>query len=223
MWVERMYKNILFDLDGTLTASAPGIIKSIRYAFEKLDYPSPDDNEMRKFLGPPLTYSYREFCGFDEDTVARGVSLYREYYSERGIYDTSLFDGMRELLQSLKDSGRNLFVATSKPELFAKRIVSSLDIDKYFTAVAGSTLDEDRCSKAQVIDYLLRNCNITDKSTCIMVGDRKYDVVGANENGIKTVGVLFGYGSRKEFEECGADFVVETVADLKRFLLQSEG
>ena len=191
------YKYILFDLDGTITDSAAGITNSVAYALKKLEAPVPPYSELLKFIGPPLLPAFREFCGFDEEKAKKAVNFYREYYPEKGIFECRLYDNIE-------------FV----PEIFANRITEHFGLNKYFYYIAGATLDKSRSEKSQVITHALSACNITDKSSAVMVGDRYHDITGAHENGIECIGVLYGFGSRVELENSGADYIAQTPNDI---------
>lgn len=208
------YKYILFDLDGTITDSAAGITNSVAYALKKLEAPVPPYSELLKFIGPPLLPAFSEFCGFDEEKAKKAVNFYREYYPEKGIFECRLYDNIEPVLGSLSKSGAKLILATSKPEIFANRITEHFGLNKYFYYIAGATLDKSRSEKSQVISYALSACNITDKSSAVMVGDRYHDIMGAHENGIECIGVLYGFGSREELENSGADYIAQTPNDI---------
>ena len=209
---------ILFDLDGTLTDSSPGIINSLLYAFDKLDFKIKDREELRVFIGPPLIDMMIEQYGFSREKATLGLKFYREYFRDKGIFENSVYDGIPEMLCDLQKRGYKLLLATSKPEEFAKRIMAHFDLEKFFYFIGGSDMGETRNSKSAVIEYVMENCGITEPQKCIMVGDREHDVVGAGKFGIQTVGVLYGYGSREEFEKSGAAYIVETVDELGELL-----
>lgn len=211
---------LLFDLDGTLTDPAQGITNSFIYAFKYFGMKVPSYEELCSFIGPPLKDTFRAL-GFDDEKVNLGVKKYREYFSEKGLFENRVYEGIPELLQKLKDSGYRLFVATSKPEDFSVRIAERFGFAKFFEKICGSCLDETRTRKAEVIEYALECAGITEsrKSEVLMIGDRHHDIDGAKENGIESCGVLFGYGDRKEHEEAGADFIAETIADLADLLV----
>lgn len=213
------YKYVLFDLDGTLTDPAEGITNSIIYALKKYNIEISNRGELYKFIGPPLLESFEKYYGFSKEEAKKAVEYYREYYKNKGIFENLLYDGCDDLLKELKDEGLLLIVATSKPEVFAKKILEYFDIEKYFTFIAGSNLDGSRAKKGEVIEYALECCNIVDLLKAIMIGDREHDIIGAKSAGIASIGVLFGYGDRSEHENAGADFIAETVADIKKILL----
>lgn len=212
------YQYILFDLDGTLTDPAIGITNSVMYALKKYGIEVNDRSELFNFIGPPLWDSFEKFYGFSEEDAKKAVEYYREYYRDKGIYENILYEGLEELLIVLKEKSKKLIVATSKPEVFAKQILEHFDIAKYFTFIAGSNLDGTRVKKDEVIRYALESCNINDLSEVIMIGDREYDITGAKKVGISSIGVLYGYGNKTEFENAGADYILDTITDLIKFL-----
>lgn len=209
-----MYQNLLFDLDGTLTDPGVGITNSVVYALEKYGIKTDDRTQLYKFIGPPLQDSFEQFYGFSKEDAKTAVQYYREYYKETGIFENKLYDGMEHLLQSLCEAGKKLFVATSKPEAFAVQILEYFSVNQYFTYIAGSNMDGTRSKKEEVIAYALKAGKIQDLSSAVMIGDREYDVTGAKKAGIASIGVLFGYGSRKELEAAGADALAESTKDI---------
>lgn len=212
------YDVILFDLDGTLTDSSPGIINSIIYALKKYDITVENRAELRKFLGPPLHESFREFYGFDEEKSMEAVRFYREYFSTKGLLENEVYDGIHSLLKNLCDKGKRLIVATSKPQEFTNRIMEHFGLCEYFELIAGSNMDGTRSKKAEVIEYALQKCQITDKSKVVMVGDRMHDIFGANAVGIDSIGVEYGYGDYDELHNAGATYIVKTVDELEKLL-----
>ena len=207
-----MIKDILFDLDGTLTEPFEGITNSVLYALHKCGIAETDREKLRAFIGPPLLASFSEYYGMTREEARLAVSFYREYYEERGIFENAVIPGIPALVQALSERYR-LFVATSKPELFAERIMERFGLRPYFVRTFGASLDETRTEKAEVIAYALQEGGIA-RETALMVGDRKHDILGAKANGIRSMGVLFGYGSREELVEAGADCIAETPADV---------
>ena len=211
----KKYDVILFDLDGTLTDSSPGIINSIVYALKKYNIRVENTDDLRRFLGPPLHESFRDFYGFDEEKAMEAVGFYREYFSTKGLLENEVYPGIRELLSDLQENGKRLILATSKPKPFTDRIMEHFDLAKYFEFIAGSNMDGTRSKKAEVIAYALESCNITDKSNVVMVGDREHDIIGAKKVGIDSVGVEYGYGDYDELSDAGATYIVKTVEGLK--------
>lgn len=210
-----MYHTILFDLDGTLTDSGPGITNSVAYALKKWNIEEKDINVLRKFVGPPLDASFAKYYGFSKEKCVQAIQYYREYYLTKGIYENRVYDGMEELLKWLRDTGRRAIVATSKPEPSAIHVLEYFHMDSYFDIIAGATMDGSRVEKSDVIRYALDRAGIRDLSGVVMVGDRENDIQGAKANGLDSIGVLYGYGSREELEEAGAMQIAETVEDLR--------
>lgn len=213
-----MYKYLLFDLDGTLTDPGLGITNSVMYALRKFGIDVTDRTTLYKFIGPPLRESFETFYGFSKEKTDEAVKFYREYFSETGLYENVVCDGIPEVLKELKESGRKLIAATSKPEVFAVKIMKHFDLYDSFDLVAGATMDNTRNEKADVIKYALESVGVSDTSSAIMIGDRKHDIIGANANGIASIGVLYGYGSREELTEAGAAFIAETPADILKYV-----
>ncbi len=213
-----MYQTILFDLDGTVTDPGVGITNSVAYALDKFGIEVPDKIRLYKFIGPPLSDSFAQYYGFSEEQCDLAVKYYREYFTETGIYENKLYDGMERLLEKIKTAGKGIVLATSKPEEFAERILKYFHVDHYFDFIAGATMDGIRGRKADVISYALENCAAKDLSGTVMVGDREYDIFGAREAGIASIGVLYGYGSEKELRSAGADAIAETVHDIITYL-----
>lgn len=213
-----MYKTVLFDLDGTLTDPGLGITNSIMYALEKFHIKVEDRTSLYKFIGPPLRESYAKYYHFSDEEITRAVVYYREYFSVKGIYENVLYDGIEELLGKIKSSGRQVVLATSKPEEFAAEILRYFHIDQYFDFVAAATMDGTRNSKSAVIAHALKSCDITDLASTVMVGDREYDINGAKAAGIDSIGVLYGYGSREELQSAGATYLAEHVSDIMNLI-----
>lgn len=214
--IMKNYDVVLFDLDGTLTDPAVGITNSVMHALKKYGITVEDRRELYKFIGPPLHESFEKFYGFSREEALQAVEYYREYYRDKGIYENAVYDGIEEMLKSLYESGKKIILATSKPEVFAKEILRYFNLEKYFYYSAGANLDGSRTNKAEVIKYALKEGEVTDKSTVVMVGDREHDIIGANKNGIDSIGVLFGYGNRNELETAGATYIAQTVEETMR-------
>lgn len=196
-----MIKNILFDLDGTITDSSLGITKSVKYALEKKGINVASLDELKIFIGPPLSKMFIKYMNLETEEQGREmVALYREYYKDIGIYENTLYDGIKETLKTLKEKGYRLFVATSKPTVFSEEILRKHNILECFEKVSGCELDGTRDSKEEVIKFLLDNYNLNPQET-IMVGDRVFDVEGAEKLNIKTIGVLYGFGDEEELKD----------------------
>lgn len=213
------YQTIIFDLDGTLTDSQTGIINSLAYAFKQMGLPLPVQSQLKKFIGPPLSQSFQDFCGLNDIETQKTISYYRQYFADKGWKENQLLPGARELLAKLKQAGKTLLVASSKPEIFVKQILDHFEIDSYFTVIAGASLDDSRSQKSAVIAHALKTAKIEELKGCVMVGDRKHDVEGAKVQGLPTIGLLLGFGSRQELEESGAIAIAENFQDLEKILL----
>lgn len=209
---------LLFDLDGTLTDPKEGITKSVQYSLRHFGIEVENLDELCCFIGPPLKDSYMEYFGFSEEQARKAIDIYREYFSEKGLYENKAYEGVFGVLQSLLKAGKKLYVASSKPEVFVRMILEHFGLDSCFLFMGGADMDETRVKKADVIRYVLKECGITDLDKTVMIGDRKHDVLGAKETGIASVGVLYGYGSRQELTEAGADALAETIFDLQNLL-----
>jgi phosphoglycolate phosphatase len=212
-----MITTILFDLDGTLTDPKVGITKSVQYSLKKFDIEVCDLDELDKFIGPPLKDSYMKFYGFTEDKATQAIDYFREYFPEKGIFENTLYPGIPELLSSLKQQGLTLAVATSKPTLFAEKIISHFKLDPYFDGIYGSNLDNTRTNKGEIIAFALDALG-KKENEALMVGDRMHDIVGAKTNSLPSIGVLYGYGNREELEKAQADSIVATVEELSKEL-----
>ncbi len=212
------FQYLLFDLDGTLTDPALGITNSILYALGKFGIAVADRSTLHPFIGPPLYESFRTYFNFTDEDAHRAVAFYREYFAEQGLFENTPYDGIRELLETLKAQEKTLLVCSSKPEVFVRRILERFQLAEYFTFAAGATLDGTRLHKEQVIRYALEHVAISAPAQCLMIGDRSFDIEGAHQTGMAGCGVLYGYGSRAELEEAGAEYIVETVAELGTLL-----
>ena len=215
------YNNIFFDLDGTITEPAMGITNAIIYALDKYGIKVEDRTSLYKFIGPPLRDSFREVYGFDKDKAEDAVVYYREYYAEKGILENEIMPGIKDALIRLKNAGCKLFVATSKPEIYAEQILEHLGLLQYFDIVAGSLLDGSRDKKELVIEYLLKEIEAAglDCSKSIMIGDRNFDIEGAKVCGLDNMGVTFGYGDREELQKAGAMYIVDSAQEMTECIL----
>lgn len=203
------YQYYLFDLDGTLTDSGEGIMNSIRHALDKFGITEYDEAVLRKFIGPPLAECFQKYFDLSPEEARTGIDYYREYYTAGGMFENAVYDGVKELLEGLKAQGKTLLVATSKPELFAKQILEHFELAQYFDCIAGASMDETRVRKDEVIAYALQQYQGVELEDAVMIGDRSHDIMGGKANGMDTIGVLYGFGSREELEEAGADWIVE--------------
>lgn len=205
------YKNYLFDLDGTLTDPGVGIRNSIRYALEKFGAPCPDESILNEFIGPPLMESFRKYCGISEEDSRLLLEYYREYFGVRGYLENKLYPDTVAVLKGITSQGGRAYLATSKPEFYAFKIVEHFGIDRYFTFMVGNTMEETRCAKKDVITYLFEQTGI-DPSQTLMIGDRDYDVAGAHACSLPVAAVLHGYGDREELKN--ANYILENFSDL---------
>lgn len=215
-------KYILFDLDGTLTDPEEGITKSLQHALAYIGIKVEDRSILRRHIGPPLADGLREFFGLDDGQIEEVIGYFREYFVDKGIFMNYKYEGVEEVLESLVKAGKTLIVATSKPEVLAERILKHFNLDQYFTDICGSNLDETRSKKGEVIAYALEENGIKEKEQVVMIGDRLHDILGAKENGIASIGVLYGFGSREEHLEAGADAIAADFKELKDILLESD-
>jgi phosphoglycolate phosphatase len=218
--VNNNFEYILFDLDGTITDSGEGITKSVQYALKSFDISVDNLEDLNKFIGPPLKDSFKKYYNFDDEKAELGLKKYREYYADKGIFENNLYDGIVELLDTLVKNNKKIILATSKPEVYAKQILKYFKIDKYFNFVAGSDFEETRVKKGDVIKYALEGAKVSELSKVIMVGDREHDIIGAKENNIKSIGVLYGYGDVVELTQARAEYIVKTPKELLNNLLQ---
>lgn len=214
----------LFDLDGTLTDPKEGITRSVQHALMAYGIKVEDPDELCPFIGPPLSDSFQEFYGFSLQQAREAIHYFHEYFTERGMFENRVYKGIPGMLENIRKAGIVPVIATSKPEPFAEQILEHFDLRKYFDLVGGADMDETRVKKGEVISYTLKRLG-ADKSEdrILMIGDRKHDIIGAHENGIPCAGVLYGYGSREEFDEAGADVQVETVKELEKYILDFMG
>ncbi|MET3193957.1 phosphoglycolate phosphatase [Bacillus sp. OAE603] len=188
----KNYEYILFDLDGTLTDPKEGIINSIEYALRKMGKQEIQELELLTFIGPPIQHSFSEVCGMNEDEVDRAVHFYREYFTENGMIENKVYSGIPKLLHELKEAGKKLFVATSKPTVFANEILKFFQLDYYFIDIVGSNLDGSRIDKKEIIEWIYQEYLQFLDGEVVMVGDRSHDIIGANLNGIESIGVTYG-------------------------------
>lgn len=210
-------KRILFDLDGTLTDPFLGITRSVAYSLKSFGIEVDDLETLKPFIGPPLDVSFREYYHMDEAQSWKAVEKYREYFSKKGLFENKVYEGMEDFLQSLLNMDMKLYVCTSKPEVFAKEILDHFSLTPYFTGIYGATLDGSLKNKGDVIAHCIKQeqLNIQD---CMMVGDRQHDIVGAHQNQIPCIGVLYGYGSSEEFQEYHCDYIAKDLIELKKII-----
>lgn len=211
------WKSILFDLDGTITDSAPGITNSIIYARKKWGLKPGTNADYYKFIGPPMPQSFEEYWGFSHEDAVRFLADYREYFSVKGLFENSVYPGVIDLLDALKSAGARLFIATTKPTGFSEQIAERFLFRDYFELVSGSHLNKTN-TKYAVIEHARKTCDI-DMASAVMIGDRAHDVEGAHAHGIPCIGVTWGFGSREELRSAGADYITDTAEELLALLL----
>lgn len=220
--MNNFYKNILFDLDGTITDSGEGITKCVQYALLDFGIEEKDFTHLCKFIGPPLKESFMQLYDFNERCALQAVEKYRERFKSIGIYENKLYPGIIKLLEKLSNDGRKLVVATAKPVVFARKILAHFHIDHYFEFVSGTELDGTRGNKTEVIAYALEKANVKDLCQTVMVGDREHDIKGARNVGICSIGVLYGFGDYDELKCAGADVIVDSIKQLEEVLLSNQ-
>ncbi|MCK5044722.1 HAD hydrolase-like protein [Candidatus Parcubacteria bacterium] len=205
---------ILFDLDGTLTDSKPGVTKSIQYSLSKFGIEVADLDELTKFIGPSFRESLMVWYGFSEKDLKLAIKYYHEHFKEKGMFDNSPYSNIDKTLTALKEKGKKLAVATLKPTVFADQILDHFDLSHYFEHIIGSDLNGQFFGKKEIIGECIKRFNEPNKEKYIMVGDTKYDILGAKEAGISSVGVLYGYGLKEDLINAGADCLVSSHEDI---------
>lgn len=210
----KEYKVVAFDLDGTLTNPEHGLVESFAYALNKMHLPYDKKEDLKRFIGPPLYDEWRNTYNLSEEKATEALLVFREYYAVYGWWDNEIYPGIADMLRALKERKKTIILTTSKPEVFAKKILDLFDIAKYFDFVGGASTDKTRDKKWEVIEYALSSIGSVDRSQCIIVGDRKYDAEGAKICGIDSLGVLYGHGTRSELESAGFDYIVDRVEDI---------
>ena len=214
----KNYKVVLFDLDGTLSDPKIGITKSVQHALQKAGVMVNDLDELEPFIGPPLQVSFQEIYGFNDTQITRAIRDYRERFTERGMFENKLYEDIPALLAQLKQQGYILTIATSKPTVFAEQIIKYFQLESYFDLVVGSHLDGSRSAKGEIIAEVLQQLDSYPKDQFIMIGDRKYDLIGARENQIDAIGVTYGFGSLEELKNEEPTYIVDHVNDLLKYL-----
>lgn len=217
-----MYKHIIFDLDGTLIYSHEGIFKSVIYALSFLGIELPNENELMKFIGPPLEYSYMNFCGLTIKQCDEAVALFRERYSDKGIRECMLIPGVYQMLRTLSKEGLKMYIATSKPREYVEIILKDLKIYDYFCYVGAEPLSSKKRDKATIIESVKKIIGNDFIGDIVMIGDRKEDVLGAKIEGVDFLGVKYGYAEKNELENAGTTKIFDTVFELQKFLLQRQ-
>lgn len=213
------YSCVLFDFDGTVVDTGEGILRSLQYSFEQMGHEVPEKEALRKFIGPPVYYSYTHFYGISEDEVCEYIKKYRERYKVKGIYESRLYDGMREALTALRKRGVRIAIASSKPEHLIYSVADYLEITELFDAVVGVKVDDsNHSSKTGLILEAIAQLGITEKNKVLMVGDRCFDIDGATGAGVDSCGALWGYGNKEEITEHKATFIAEKPSDVLNLL-----
>lgn len=215
----KNYDYILFDLDGTLVASAESVRVSLEHAMKTLDLPCPDLSDYSQYVGPPLEDTFRGMCAVPGDLVLKGMTLYRDYYDAFGQKESRLFDGVTELLSALRECGKKLAICTSKNEPIAKRVAYTLGLTPCFDAICGSTLDGSRKNKADLIPYALQTLGCTDPAAAVMVGDTRFDAKGAQLAGVDFLGVTYGYGTAESMAQYGAVGFADSPGDILQIVM----
>ena len=210
---------LIFDLDGTLTNPKEGITKCVQYALHAFGIEEPDLENLVPFIGPPLRQSFMEFYDFSEEDAIKAVDIYRERFSTIGLFENLPYPGIAAMLQQLQAQGKILAVASSKPTVFVQQILEKFELAPYFTVIEGSNMDGSRVDKKEVIAAVLQQLGNPPADQLLMIGDRKFDVIGAREMGFACVGVRFGFAAPGELEDSGAIYVAETVQELQEYLL----
>ncbi|HJD97376.1 HAD hydrolase-like protein [Mailhella massiliensis] len=209
---------LFLDLDGTLTDPSEGITRGVMYALEHFGIHEEDPRRLYPFIGPPLYDSFMRHYGFDLASAYKAIEYFQEYYGQRGMYENVPYPGVKELLYRWQEEGRKLVLATSKPEVFAVRILERFGMAGAFLLMAGGDVEEKRVEKKLVIGYAMEKLGLSSAEDCLMIGDRKFDVLGAEQHGIPTLGVLYGFGSRKELSGAGASWLAGSVAELEELM-----
>ncbi len=214
------FKNVVFDLDGTLTDSGEGITKSVEYALNKMGVTEYETSTLYRFIGPPLLESFMQYFSMDKDDAELAVKYYRERYSDEGVYENHLYDGVKQLLTKLKQNGIGIYVASSKPQLFVEKILKQHGIFEMFNFVAGASFDKTRADKQSVLKYLMDNTEVT-ADNAVMIGDRMHDIEGAHTFNMKCIAVLYGFGNLEEFKAYKADFLAKNTEDIIKIIKEN--
>lgn len=215
----KVYNNIFLDVDGTIIDPKIGITKSAKFALEKIGIKTNSFDDLEFFIGPPLEESFKRYYKFEDEKCELAIKYFREYFGKYGIRENTLYDGIIDILIELKKRKKRLVIATSKPTDFTEEILKNYDIYKYFDFISGSTLDNTRNKKADIIKYAIDNLNIKNPEDCIMIGDRKHDIIGAKSNQMDSIGVLYGYGTFDELKNESATYIINSVKDILKVLL----
>lgn len=206
---------VIFDFDGTVADTGEGILKSLEYSFVQMNHEIPDLADMRKFIGPPIHYSFTHFYGVSEEEVGEYIRHFRARYREKGIFECCLYDGVEETIKRLRENGIKIGIASSKPLSLIYAVMKTLGVTELFDAVVGPDLDDSNHSgKTELVRSSMEKLGASDNSRVLMVGDRYFDIDGARGAGVSSAAVLYGYGSREEFDEHGADYIVKSAYEI---------
>lgn len=218
----QKYKNILFDLDGTVNDSGPGIVKSVQYALDQMGWEKLPEEKLRKFVGPSLMDSFTHFCGMDEAQAKEAIRIYRTSYIDReAMFDLKVYDGIPQLMEKLREGGCRLALVTSKPQVLTDRIVDRFELRDYFDYIVGPEMSDPSSDKARLIRKAMERMNALPEET-VMIGDTHFDMEGAVGAGIAAIGAAYGYGSVEELQQSGADILVHTPGEIKMWILGVE-
>lgn len=211
------YDAVFFDFDGTIADTGVGIFNSVSYAIAAMGFPPLPDDRLRTFIGPPVFDSFRRELGMNEEEAAKAVEKYRERYSESGIFQLDVYDGIEKLIKELKNSGIKVAIASSKPEKFVKRLIDYLKIGNLIDFIAAPESDKAPDKKTVLVERAVKHFGV-EKSRALMIGDRYFDIDGANGAGVESIGVTFGYGSREELEKAGSTYLADNSEDIRKII-----
>ena len=211
--MNKNYTAILFDLDGTIMDSGPGIMKSVQYALDHFGYPNEPEEKLRKFVGPSLMDSFTKLYGMNQSDAERAIALYREVYPTDGIFDATPYEGIEDVFRAIHASGRQLVLVTSKPHIYAERILEHFGFAPYFCYQTGPELGDHDSRKARLINKAVEELQL-QKENCVMIGDRMFDIDGAVEAGVDSIGVTYGFGDRAELAHAGATYIVDSPKEI---------
>ena len=214
-----MYEYICFDLDGTLTQSEYGVIGAAEYALNQMGIQEPDRKKLLRFIGPPLYVSFDEYYGLKGDDVEKAIEHFRSIYDTKGYMESPLYDGIEDVLNKLKKAGKHILIVTSKPINMANKVAANTGLDKYVEKIIGPDGEMKDASKAALLRRAIEYAGNPDLSKMVMIGDRLYDIEGANEVGVDSIGVLYGYGSNEELTKAGATYIADTPATILNYIL----
>jgi len=208
------FTHIIFDLDGTLTDNTPGIRNSLKYALEKMQIHDFKEEYLEQFIGPPLQWGFRNLFGMNERNTQLAVEYFREYFGENGLYENEPYPGIRELLEDLSFAGTKMYIATSKLEKYALKIMEYFEFDKYIVQLKGADYGGKKATKTKIISDLMTSQQLISSNKIAMIGDTVFDIEGGKENGLTTVAVTYGFGKKDNLQRANPDFLVESVTDL---------